>query len=175
MLALFAIIYSMSKSKIRILITGGTIDDLDYDKEENAPQNHQSLTPNLLKQSRITIDHEVEILMQKDSRVVTDEDRKMILKRCQDIKEDKIIITHGTYSMPDTAKYLGKANLGKTIVLFGAAIPANKEKSDALFNLGGAFLAVQTLSSGVYVVMNGKIFNWDNVRKNLSTGYFEEE
>lgn len=165
----------MNKTKVRILITGGTIDDLDYDKEEDAPKNHQSLIPELLKQARITADYRVEILMQKDSRVVTDKDRALILDKCKTCSEDRIIITHGTFTMPDTAKFLGKANLNKTMVLFGAAIPANKDKSDALFNLGTAFIANQLLPPGVYVVMNGKIFTWDNVKKDFSTGNFQQE
>lgn len=162
-------------NKLRILITGGTIDDLDYQKEEDAPENHQSLIPDLLKQSRITNDYEVEVLMQKDSRVVTDEDRQLILEKCQNSIEDKIVISHGTFTMPETAKYLGKANLNKSIVLFGAAIPANKDSSDALFNVGGGLIAVQLLPKGVYIVMNGKVFSWDNVQKDFSTGNFKEE
>ncbi len=165
----------MDKLKIKILVTGGTIDDLDYEKEEDAPTNHQSLIPDLLKQARITSEYEVEVLMQKDSRVVTDDDRKLILERCQNAEEDKIIITHGTFTMPETAQYLGKANLNKTIVLFGAAVPANKDKSDALFNLGAAFIASQLSSHGVYVVMNGKVFNWDNVQKDFTTGDFKNK
>lgn len=161
--------------KIKVLITGGTIDDLDYSKGEDAPQNHQSLIPSLLQQARITADYTIDILMQKDSRVVTDEDREVILESCRHTSEEKIIITHGTFTMPVTAKYLGKANLDKTIVLFGAAIPANKDKSDSLFNLGTAFIACQLLPNGVYISMNGKIFNWDNVRKDFPTGTFQEE
>ncbi len=165
----------MDNSKIKILITGGTIDDLDYEKEEDAPKDHQSLIPDLLRQSRIKFEYTTEIVIQKDSRVIGDRDRELILKSCQESTEDRIIITHGTFTMPKTAKFLGKANLHKTIVLFGAAIPANKEKSDALFNLGGAFIAAQLLPVGVYVIMNGKVFTWDNVRKDFSSGYFEEE
>lgn len=161
-------------SNIRILVTGGTIDDLEYEKEEDAPKNHQSLIPDLLKQSRISVDYEIEILMQKDSRFVNDADRQLILEKCQESEEDKIIIIHGTFTMSETAKYLGQANPSKTIVLFGAAIPANKESSDALFNLGAAFLASQLVENGVYIVMNGKVFSWNNVKKNLTTGYFEE-
>ena len=97
----------MINSKVRILITGGTIDDLDYDKEENAPKNHQSLIPNLLKRARITSDYEAEVIMQKDSRVVSNTDRELILNKCKTCTEDKIIITHGTFTMPETAKYLG--------------------------------------------------------------------
>lgn len=152
----------MDNTNIRILITGGTIDDLDYEREEDAP-------------TRISLDYKVEILMQKDSRVITDKDRKLILGRCRDSEENKIIVTHGTFTMPQTAEYLDKANFNKTIVLFGSAIPANNDKSDALFNLGAAFTAVQLLSNGVYIVMNGKVFSWDNVQKNLSSGFFEEK
>ncbi len=128
----------MNNSKVRILVTGGTIDDLDYDRAGNVPKDHQSLIPDLLRQARITADYEVELLMQKDSRVITDEDRQLILKKCQNSNEESILITHGTFTMPETAKFLGKANLNKTIVLFGAAIPANRDNSDALFNMGGA-------------------------------------
>jgi L-asparaginase len=160
-------------NKIKFLVTGGTIDDLNYDDEEHAPKNHKSLIPNLLKQLRID-DYKIELLMQKDSRLISDKDRELILDRCKNSKEIKIIISHGTFTLSDTAKYLGKANLDKTIVLFGAMIPANKENSDALNNLGQAIEAVKKLDYGVFIVMNGKIFNWDNVRKNLSTGMFEE-
>jgi L-asparaginase len=160
---------------IKILITGGTIDDLDYEKEEDAPKNHQSLIPDLLSQARITLEYNTEILMQKDSRVITDKDREIILEKCKTSIEEKIIITHGTYTMPGTAKYLGKSDLHKTIVLFGAHIPANKDNSDAMFNLGTAFIAVQLLPKGVYILMNGKVFNWDNVKKDFPTGYFKEE
>lgn len=161
--------------RIKILITGGTIDGLDYEKDDDAPKNHLSLIPKLLKQSKIIVDYDYEILMQKDSRVITDEDRQVMLDACKNSDEDRIIITHGTFTMPQTAKYLGKANLNKTMVLFGAAIPANKEKSDALFNLGTAFVAVQLLSHGVYIAMNGKVFTGDNVRKDLGTGYFKKK
>lgn len=161
--------------KIKVFITGGTIDDLDYEKEEDAPQNHQPLIPELLEQARVTPEYETELLMQKDSRVITEKDRELILEKCKASNEERIIITHGTYTMPGTAKYLGKVSLDKTIVLFGAHIPANKPNSDALFNLGTAFIAVQLLPKGVYVLMNGKVFTWDNVRKDFPTGYFKEE
>lgn len=164
----------MNNSKVRILSTGGTIDDIDYEKEEDAPKDHQSLIPGLLKQSRVPVDYEVEILMQKDSRSITDKDREFILERCKNCKEENILISHGSITMPETAKFLGKANIDKTIVLFGSILPVNKEYSDALFNLGAAFIASKLLPHGVYIVMNGRVFNWDNVRKNFETSYFEE-
>lgn len=165
----------MGKPKVKILVIGGTIDDLDYTRAEDAPKNHQSVIPDLIERARIKVDYSIEILMQKDSRFITDEDRKLILEKCQKIEEESIIITHGSFTMPNTAKLLGKANLNKTIILFGAAIPANKDNSDAQFNLGAAFTASLILPHGVYLIMHGEVFNWDNVRKNLSTGYFEEE
>ena len=160
---------------IRIIITGGTIDDLEYESPEDAPKEHKSLIPDLLKQSRVTLDYEIDELLQKDSRHINDEDRELVYKRCLECSEDKIIITHGTMTMPATAKYLGKKNIPKTIVLWGAMIPANKEKSDALFNIGAALSAVQLLPHGVYITMNGKIFSWDNVKKNIDKGIFETE
>jgi len=162
----------MNKS-IRIIITGGTIDDLEYDSIDNAPKEHKSFIPDLLKQSRITSDYQVEEFLQKDSRFITDKDRGGLVKKCKECKEKMILITHGTATMSDTARYLGKENLEKTIILFGSAIPANKKNSDALFNLGTAFSAVQLLPKGVYVVMNGSMFTWDNVKKNFDKGVFE--
>jgi len=165
----------MTDLKVKVFITGGTIDDIDYENLEDAPLEPISFIPELLEQSRVILDYETEILMQKDSRFITDEDRRLILEKCRDCEEDKIIITHGSYTMAQTAKLLGKENLPKTIVLLGSIIPVNKDRSDALFNLGGAFMTVQLLPKGVYIVSNGKVFNFDNVRKNTDTTYFEKE
>jgi len=165
----------MASPIIKILITGGTIDNLDYEKEEDAPSNHESLIPPLLEQARISLEYSYEILIQKDSRVMKEADREIILDKINSLTEERIIITHGTYTMPGTAKYLGKEKLNKTIILFGAHIPANKENSDAFFNMGTALLAVQLLPKGVYILMNGKVFNWNNVKKDFPTGYFKEE
>jgi L-asparaginase len=165
----------MNKQKLKIFITGGTIDNIEYANEKEAPKNPHSLIPALLKQARLAVDYDYEILIQKDSRFVTASDRELILKKCKNSKEEKIIISHGTFTMPVTAKYLGKKNLNKTIVLFGSHIPANKDNSDALFNLGTAIVACQLLPQGVFITMNGRVFTWDNVRKELPTGYFKEE
>ncbi|MBI2523245.1 asparaginase [Candidatus Woesearchaeota archaeon] len=160
---------------IKVFIIGGTIDNLEYNSKDKAPKNQKSIIPQLLRQSRITVEYNVEKIIFKDSKFVTDEDRELILQKCKKCKEEKIIITHGTTTMPDTAKYLGQNNIPKTIVLLGAAISGNKPNSDALFNMGFAFSSVQLLPKGVYVAMNGKIFSWQNVKKNLDTGFFEEE
>jgi len=160
---------------IRIFITGGTIDDLEYDSLDKAPKSHKSLIPDLLEKIRIKTSYEIEELMLKDSKFITDEDRELILKRCIQCNEEKIIITHGTMTMEKTAKYLGKENIKKTIVLTGSTIPANKKDTDALVNINKAFSEVQKLSNGVYISMNKKIFPWNNVKKNLETCNFEKE
>jgi len=160
---------------IKVLITGGTIDDLEYDSENNAPKNQKTIIPDLLKKSRISLNYDLEEVCFKDSRFVDNKDRELLLKRCRECSEERIIITHGTMTMPITAKFLGERKLPKIIVLFGSAIPGNKENSDALFNVGLAFASVQLLPHGVYIAMNGKIFLWNDVKKNLSTGYFETE
>ncbi len=160
---------------VKIFVTGGTIDDLEYDSEGEAPTGQKSNIPQLLKDMRVDLSYDVEVLMFKDSKFISDEEREFIAKKCGECSEEKLIITHGTWTMPLTAKYLGKMELDKTVVLVGAAIPANKEKTDAMFNLGAALTAVQTLPKGVYITMNGKIFSWDNVKKNKDTGFFETE
>ena len=106
---------------------------------------------------------------------MTDEDRELIVHQCNNCEETKIVITHGTDSMPETAKVLGREIEGKTIILTGAMIPIKFGSSDGLFNLGSALAFAQTLPAGVYVAMNGRCFAWDNVRKNKQTGIFEEE
>ena len=158
---------------IRILITGGTIDK-EYDPltgELTFPKSHLS---NMLNQVKCKVRFVLEEIMLKDSLQMTSEDRKEILKKCIECLENKIIVTHGTDTMVETAQVLGKHARGKTIVLVGAMIPYAFGASDALFNLGCAFSAVQALFQGVYITMNGKIFTWDNVRKNKESGEFEE-
>jgi L-asparaginase len=158
---------------IRILITGGTIDK-EYDPltgELTFPKSHLS---NMLNQVKCKVRFVLEEVMLKDSLQMTSEDRKEILKKCIECLENKIIVTHGTDTMVETAQILGNKAKGKTIVLVGAMIPYAFGASDALFNLGCAFSAVQALPQGVYITMNGKIFIWDNVRKNKESGDFEE-
>jgi L-asparaginase len=109
-----------------------------------------------------------------DSLEMTDTDREMIAAQCNKAEEEKIIITHGTDTMSDTARMLAGLVHNKTVVLTGAMIPYKFGSSDGLFNLGSALAFVQAMPRGVYVAMNGRIFNWDNVRKNKKTGEFEE-
>jgi L-asparaginase len=105
---------------------------------------------------------------------MTDRDREKILKYCSQTQEDRIVITHGTDTMTITGEYIAKANLNKTIVITGAMIPYSLGfSSDGMFNLGTSVAFAQSLQSGVYISMNGQYFEWNEVKKNKSTGYFE--
>jgi L-asparaginase len=111
--------------------------------------------------------------MMVDSLEMTDEDRELIVSQCIKCDEEKIIITHGTDTMVETALELKAAAIDKTIVLTGAMIPYTFGSSDGLYNMGSAMAFVQTLPNGVYIAMNGKYYAADNVQKNKKTGYFE--
>lgn len=158
---------------IRVLVTGGTIDK-EYNPVTGELTFAKSHLTNMLNQVRCRVRVVLEEVMLKDSLQIRSEDREEILKRCIGCPEDKIIITHGTDTMVETAGVLGKNLQGKTVVVVGALIPYAFGASDALFNLGCAFSAVQALREGVYITMNGKIFPWDHVRKNRESGEFEE-
>ena len=157
---------------IKLFITGGTIDCERIEDKDKYIFDKTHL-PEILEQGRCKVNIESQVLMMKDSIYMDDKDREKILQNCKDCKEDKIIITHGTDTMVQTAQLLGKNIKNKTIVLLGAMVPYNQKKSDAPFNLGCAVLAVQSLPKGIYITMNGKIFSWDNVRKNKELGLFE--
>lgn len=129
--------------------------------------------PEMLKLGRCTLPATVQTLMMIDSLNMTEEHRKMILEACRSAEEDHLLITHGTDTMSETAEYLAKAELEKTLVLTGAMIPYKFGSSDGFFNLGSALAFVQTLPKGVYIAMNGRYYDWNNVRKNRQTGYFE--
>ena len=158
---------------IRILMTGGTIDK-EYDPLTGELTFGKSHLSNILNQVRCKARFVLEEAMLKDSLQMRSEDREEILKRCVDCKESRIIVTHGTDTMAETGRVLGNNVKGKTIVLVGAMIPYAFGASDALFNLGCAFAVAQVLKQGVYITMNGKIFPWDNVRKNKESGEFEK-
>jgi L-asparaginase len=158
---------------IRILITGGTIDK-EYDPLRGELTFSKSHLSNMLNQVRCKARLVLEEIMLKDSLEMRAGDREEILKKCLHCSENNVVITHGTDTMVETAQFLGQNVKGKTVVLVGAMIPFAFGISDALFNLGCAFSAVQALQPGVYITMNGKIFLWDNVRKNKESGEFEE-
>lgn len=158
---------------IRIFVTGGTFDK-EYNELNGKLHFQNTLIPELLKMGRCRLDIEVRTLMMIDSLDMTDVDRDIIAEACRRTEENQIIITHGTDTMCETAVRLSQENLNKTIVLTGAMIPIRFGSSDGLFNLGSCLAYVQTLGPGVYIAMNGRYFNWNNVRKNRQSGYFEE-
>lgn len=158
---------------IRIFITGGTFDK-EYNMLNGELYFKDTHLPELLEMGRNRVPVEIRSLMLIDSLEMTDEDRQLIAYQCRECEEEKIIITHGTDTMAETAKVLAKEIKSKTIVLTGAMIPIKFGSSDGLFNVGSALAFAQSLPHGIYIAMNGRYFNWDNVRKNKETGVFEE-
>lgn len=158
---------------IRIFITGGTFDK-EYNELNGELFFKETHMHELLEMGRNKVPVVITTLMMIDSLEMTDKDREWIVYQCNQSTEEKIIITHGTDTMAETAGVLAKSITDKIIVLTGAMIPIKFGSSDGLFNLGSALAFVQTLTRGVYVAMNGRYFNWDNVRKNKLTGRFEE-
>ena len=163
----------MSAAALRILVTGGTFDK-DYHELDGRLFFRETHVPEMLRLGRSKLAIAVEQLMLIDSLEMTDSDRARILAACRGAPEERIVITHGTDTMEQTALAVGSARLSKTIVLTGAMVPYTFGSSDGLFNLGSALAFAQALASGTYVAMNGRCFRWDNVRKNRSSGVFEE-
>ena len=159
--------------RIKILVTGGTFDK-EYNELKGELFFKETHLPEMLQLGRCKLQVDINTLMMVDSLSMTDADRKNILETCKKIKEDKILITHGTDTMVETAKVLGTALHNKTIILTGAMVPYKFGSSDGLFNLGSSLAFVQALPEGVYISMNGKWFHWSNVKKNKKTGEFEE-
>lgn len=159
---------------IRVFVTGGTFDK-EYNEIDGTLRFKNTHLNELLELGRCRVPVSVRTLMMIDSLDMTDADRQVIVSNCRSCPEDQIVITHGTDTMAETAQMLGREGLGtKTIVLTGAMVPFTFGSSDGLFNLGSAVAFVQALSPGVYIAMNGRIFTWDNVRKNKKLGLFEE-
>ncbi|HRY72841.1 MAG TPA: asparaginase domain-containing protein [Spirochaetia bacterium] len=163
----------MDPQAIRVIVTGGTFDK-HYDEIRGELTFKDSHLPEILKLTRVTLPVEIEQDQLIDSLQMQDANRRSVLEACKRAPESRLLVTHGTDTMAETAKVLGPAGLDKTIVLTGAMIPYKITGSDALFNFGTAFMAVQLLPAGVFIVMNGRIFNWDKVRKNKALGVFEE-
>lgn len=158
----------------RIITTGGTFEKA-YNPLDGTLGFTDSHIPQMLEQARVRAPVEFEALPLLDSLDMTDADRERVLHACMRAPEEKILIVHGTDTMQETALVLALASLEKTIVLTGAMIPFTVAGSDAFFNLGFAFGVLQTLSPDVYIAMNGRIFRWDDVRKNRAEGIFEKD
>lgn len=158
---------------IRIFITGGTFDK-EYNEINGQLYFKDTHVSEMLVLGRSRLDLRLETLMMIDSLDMTEADRSSIAARCMSAEEDRILITHGTDTMAETAAVLATSIEAKTVVLTGAMVPYKFGSSDGMFNLGSALAFVQSLPPGVYVAMNGRYFHWDNVRKNKQTGEFEE-
>ncbi len=156
---------------IEIFTTGGTIDKVYFDANSEF-QIGDSLLPELLTESNIPDGYRIREVLRKDSLEITDQDRQAIVAAVSASDSARVLITHGTDTMADTAQALS-AIRDKTIVLFGAMQPARMRRTDAVFNLGFAWAAVQLLTPGVYIAMNGEVFEAGQVRKNLKAQRFE--
>ncbi|MCS7257812.1 MAG: asparaginase [candidate division WOR-3 bacterium] len=159
--------------KIKIIATGGTFDK-EYNELTGELFFKHTHVPEMLKLGRCRIDVVIEELMMVDSAYMTDNQRAQIVEAVKNSKEDRILITHGTDRMVETAQALAQEIKNKTVVLTGAMVPYSFGSSDGMFNLGAGLAFVQTLPYGVYIAMNGRYFHWNNVTKNKNTGYFEE-
>ena len=157
---------------IRIFVTGGTFDK-NYDEIHGRLTFGDTHLPEMLRLGRCRLDVSIRTLMMIDSLDMTDADRELIVRHCAQSDESRIVITHGTDTMAETAAALARGVTGKTVVLTGAMIPYAFGSSDGLFNLGSAVSFAQVLPPGVYIAMNGQHFAWDRVRKNRDTGTFE--
>jgi L-asparaginase len=160
---------------ILILVTGGTFDK-NYDELTGKLDFRDTHVPRMLERGRCRVEVEVETVMMIDSLEMTASDRERLLGRCRAASSYRIVITHGTDTMVETAAMLAKGLEGtrKTVVLTGAMVPFAFGSSDGLFNLGSALSFAQVLAPGVYLAMNGRVFPWDNCRKNRELGVFEE-
>jgi L-asparaginase len=158
---------------IRILVTGGTFDK-EYNEHTGQLFFKDTHIAEMLRLGRSRVEVTIRTVMMIDSLEMTEADRTLIVQNCLQSDDDRIVITHGTDTMAETAAEVARAVSGKTVVLTGAMIPYAFGSSDGLFNLGSALSFVQVLPPGVYIAMNGKCFPWDRVRKNRERGEFEE-
>lgn len=161
-------------STICIISTGGTFDKY-YDEIKGELTFRESHLPRIIKASRCTLQIQIIPVIAIDSLYMDDSHRAKVAETCLARDEKRIVITHGTDTMVETATVIARANLNKTVVLTGAMVPYALENSDAVFNLGCAITAVQLLPKGVYICMSGKVFAYDKVKKNRQLGIFDGE
>ena len=158
---------------ILVVTTGGTIDKVYFDARSNYEVG-ESVVGDLLRQARVRVPFEMLSLLRKDSLEITDDERAMIRERIEARPEQRVVVTHGTDTMVQTARSLASLDR-RTIVLTGSLAPARFAQTDAVFNVGMAFAAAQTLAAGVYIVMNGQVFAAGRVRKDLEHNVFVRE
>ena len=157
--------------QLEIFTTGGTIDKVYFDAKSKFEVGEPQILE-VLREANLSIDYQVTPLMRKDSLELTDQDRELVRKAVEASTTTRIVITHGTDTMTDTARALTEIT-GKTIVLTGAMQPARFRSTDAVFNIASAMMAAQTLAEGVYITMNGQVFDPETTRKNVEMNRFE--
>ena len=166
----------LASQSLQLFIAGGTIDKR-YNPLNGELVFSESAITEMLQQGRSTVAIDVSTLMMKDSLEMSDDDRRTISEQCLACQHERIVVTHGTDTMVETAAVvaadLNASGQHKTVVLVGAMVPFQFKESDALFNLGAAITAVQLLPSGVYLTMNGQVFDYDHVVKDRSRGLFQ--
>ncbi len=155
---------------ILVVTTGGTIDKVYFDASSEFEVG-RSMVGDLLREANVHVPFETLEVLRKDSLDLTDADRESIRQAIAAAPNTRVVVTHGTDSMTKTARVLRQI-ADKTIVLTGALSPARFANTDAAFNVGMAFGAVQTLPPGVYIAMNGQVFAADKVRKDRATNRF---
>ncbi len=161
----------LERMKIKIYTVGGTIDKVYFDRKSKFEVGEPKIGE-LLQESNVNFEYEISSVLRKDSLNMTDQDRQMIFDTIASDKHPYIVVTHGTDTIIQTAKKLNTIP-GKVIVLTGAIVPARFKSSDASFNIGCAVAAVQILTPGVYIAMDGRIFDPNRVRKNPGKNWFE--
>ncbi len=160
-------------TKIQILTTGGTIEGLEYDQIDKAPKkSHIGIEYHLRNLNGFN--YNIKTVFAKDSRFISKDDRKLLVDEIHNAPSSKILITHGTFSMVETAKYIAQFNLNRTIILTGAFILGNNPNTDATFNLYYALNQFEQLKSGVFIAIHNETFKWNNVRKNVAENKFEK-
>ncbi len=158
--------------KIKIISTGGTIDKIYFDRKSEFQVGEPQIGE-VLREANVTFDFEIIPLLKKDSLDLTDEDRQLLREAIANDPHDRFVVTHGTDTMVQTARVL-KDFEGKVVVLTGAMQPARFRMTDAIFNIASAATAAQLLPPGVYIAMNGRIFDPENTTKNIEQNRFEE-
>lgn len=162
----------MSAPAMRIIVTGGTFDK-HYDAIKGELTFKESNLPAILAQARVTVPVAIEINQLIDSLQMTDVHRQSVLQACRNAAETALVVVHGTDTMVETAQVVGRVALAKTVVFTGAMVPYAVQGSDALFNLGFALAMAQAQPHGAYIAMNGRVFPWNDVRKDRTGGVFE--
>jgi L-asparaginase len=159
--------------RIGVFVTGGTFDK-DYNLIDGSLGFEETQVPEMFRRARCTLNIDIRVLMMMDSLDMTAEHRQCIADSCSASPYQHLVITHGTDTMVETAALIAASNKDKIIVLTGAMRPYKLGSSDGFFNLGSAVAFAQSLPAGVYIVMNGRAFDWRKVRKNKESGIFED-